>query len=411
MPIIKLVTRLVMFSSLHRRCFSVLRSTHPRIRKTIPVTCGSGGSVDIDLYNIDEFSPSKFLVIHLPPLPESANGVKQLPEFLHDWPVASINYRWTTERLNATSQENDEFLNTADWPVPMHDVAFAYQWIAEALMPPDNGRGSIYVYGSHLGASLAMSLSLTESHPHKPFCVRGVATYNGIYNWTMFLPGHKVLGAKSVRDAMRAMRRANGNARLDSLHRRLVSLFQEPANLFDPFASPSLFFHNPGLAIPESFYASAEFAGVVSAMKGEKSALGMETAGTPRRSYLVFPPRQSTLKIPETMLLHDAPSRSHLHQHSQEKKTKASSKVHDTRHTFMAQADEMASLMRRSIARVELKERARWDEDVQYLAEEPERRINVVDVGQEREELGLNDVGQRVVSDWLGKLNTIRRWL
>ncbi|PNP50230.1 hypothetical protein THARTR1_09061 [Trichoderma harzianum] len=381
----------------------VCTSTTPQTTANTALTPASS------LYNIDEFSPSKFLVIHLPPLPESANGVKQLPEFLHGWPVASINYRWTTERLNAASQEDDEFLNTADWPVPMHDVAFAYQWIAEALMPPDNGRGSIYVYGSHLGAGLAMSLSLTESHPHKPFCVRGVATYNGIYNWTMFLPGHKVLGAKSVRDAMRAMRRANGNVRLDSLHQKLVSLFQEPANLFDPFASPSLFFHNPGLPIPESFYASAEFAGVVSAMKGEKA----ETSATPRRSYLVFPPRTSTLKIPETMLLHDTPSPSPLHQHSPETKTKASSKAHDTRHTFMAQADEMASLMRRSIARVELKERARWDEDVQFLAEEPERRINVVEVGQEqdREELGLNDAGQRVVSDWLGKLNTIRRCL
>ncbi|KAL7904402.1 hypothetical protein GGI35DRAFT_201200 [Trichoderma velutinum] len=403
-----------MFSSLRRRCFSVLRSAHPRIRKTVPVTCGSGGSVDIDLYNIDEFSSSKFLIVHLPPLPESANGVKQLPEFLHNWPVASINYRWATERLNTTSQEEEEFLDTADWPVPMHDVAFAYQWIAEALAPQDNGRGSIYVYGSHLGAGLAMSLSLTESHPHKPFCVRGVAAYNGIYNWTMFLPGHKVLGTKSVRDAMRAMRRANGNARLDSLHQRLVSLFQEPANLFDPFASPSLFFHNPGLPIPESFYASTEFAGIVSAKKGEKSSVMAETAVTPRRSYLVFPPRASTLKIPETMLLHDAPSRSPLHQSSPETKTKteqSSSKGHDTRHTFMAQADEMASLMRRSIARVELKERTRWDEDMQFMAEEPDRRINVVEVGQEREELGLNDAGQQAVSDWLVRLNTIRRWL
>ncbi|KAL7929073.1 hypothetical protein V8C35DRAFT_316538 [Trichoderma chlorosporum] len=400
-----------MFSSLGRRCFSVLRSAHPHIRKTIPVTCGSGGSVDIDLYNVDEFSPSKFLIVHLPPLPESDHGVKQLPEFLYDWPVASINYRWTTERLKATSEE-DEFVNTIDWPVPMHDVAFAYQWIAEALAPPNNGRGSIYVYGSHLGAGLAMSLSLTESHPHKRFCVRGVAAYNGIYNWTMFLPGHKVLGTKSVRDAMRALRRPNGNSRLDSLQRRLVSLFQEPANLFDPFASPSLFLHNPGLPIPESFYASAEFAGIVSAMKGQKPD-GAATSATPRRSYLVFPPRTSTLKIPETMLLHDAPAWSPLHPPPTKTKTKTKatgirSKVYDTRHTFMTQADEMAGLMRRSLLRVELKERALWDEDTRFLAEEPERRIKVVDVGQEGDELGLNDAGQQAVVDWLGKLN-IRR--
>ncbi|KAL7946656.1 hypothetical protein V8C42DRAFT_318467 [Trichoderma barbatum] len=389
-----------MFSSIRRRCFSVLRSPHPHIRKTVPVTCGSGGSVEVDLYNVDEFSPTKFLIVHLPPLPESENGVKKLPEFLYDWPVASINYRWAKESPKATNEEDDEeFIDPCDWPVPMHDVAFAYQWLVEALSPPNNRRGSIYVYGSHLGAGLGMSLSLTESHPHKRFCVRGVAAYNGIYNWTMFLLGYRVLGTKNVKDAMKAMRRPNGNARLDSLQQRLVSLFYEPVNLFDPFASPSLFFHNPGLRIPESFYASAEFSGIVNAMKGQKSEEG--TSFTPRRSYLVFPPRASTLKIPETMLLHDAPSWSLSHQPQPETKAK---KPSDSRHTFMGQADELASLMRRSIDRVELKERARWDEDVHLLAEEPERRIKVVQVGQEGEELGLNDVGQQAVSDWLGRL-------
>lgn len=344
----------------------------------------------------------------MPPLPESANGVKQLPEFLYDWPVASINYRWTTERLDVASQE-DQLFGSVDWPVPIHDVAFAYQWIAEALTPPNNSRGGIYVYGSHLGAGLAMSLSLTESHPHRRFSVRGVAAYNGIYNWTMFLPGHKIAGIKSVRDAMRALRRANGNIGLDSLQHRLVSLFQEPSNLFDPFASPALFFHNPGLRIPESFYQSTEFTGIVHAMRGQEPDV-VAASGTPRRSHLVFPPRVSTLKIPETILLHDAPSRSALHQTETQTNTgtkisKTRSKFKDTRHTLMAQANEMASLMRRSIDRVEIKERARWDEDAHLLAEEPQRRIQVVQVGQESEELGLNDFGQQAVLDWLGNLN------
>ncbi|PTB67202.1 hypothetical protein BBK36DRAFT_1199919 [Trichoderma citrinoviride] len=378
-------------SSLRRRCFSVLRSAHPPVRKSVPVTCGSGGSVEVDLYNVDEFSPTKVLFLHLPSLPDSAHGVRQLPEFLHDWPVASINYRWATEPPRAASQDGEHVDDdySVDWPVPIHDVAFAYQWVVEALKPPSSGRGNIYVYGSHLGAGLAMSLSLTNAHPHKRFAVRGVAAYNGVYNWTMFLPGHKVRGAKSARAAWRALQRNNGNLRLDALGDRLVALFQEPHNLFDPFASPSLFFHNPGLAIPESFYASAAYASLVNAMKGQHDTSD-ETLEASRRSHLVFPPRASTLKIPETLLLHDAPSRS---------------KVVDTRHTFMAQAAEMASFMRRSIEMVELKERAKWDEDAQRLAREPERRVQVVEVGQEGEELGLNDAGQQAVLDWLGSLN------
>ncbi|KAL7815462.1 hypothetical protein V8C44DRAFT_348463 [Trichoderma aethiopicum] len=379
-----------MISSLRRRCFSVLRSAYPPIRKSVPVTCGSGGSVEVDLYNVDELSPPKALILHLPAQPDSVNGVRQLPEFLYDWPVASINYRWATERSHAASQDGEHLDDSVDWPVPMHDVAFAYQWIVDALKPPGIGRGGIYVYGSHLGAGLAMSLALTESYPHKRFAVRGVAAYNGVYNWTRFLPGHKeVRGSKSVRVG----RRANGNFRLEVLYDRLVALFQEPHNLFDPFASPSLFFHNPGLAIPESFYGSPAFARLVSAMKGQYDVSGEgETVDASRRAHLVFPPRASTLKLPETLLLHDAPARS---------------KGIDTRHTFMGQAAELASFMRRSIEMVELKERKVWDYEWEEnkVTPELERRVRVVEVGQEGEELGLNDAGQQAVLNWLRGLN------
>lgn len=395
-----------MFSSVCRRCFSVLRSAHPPIRRSVAVTCGSGGSVEVDLYNVDEFSPTKALILHLPSQPDSANGVRQLPDFLYDWPVASINYRWATERSRAASQDDEHLDDSVDWPVPMHDVAFAYQWIVDALKPPGIGRGNIYVYGSHLGAGLAMSLALTEAHPHKRFAVRGVAAYNGVYNWTMFLPGQKeVRGSKSAKDG----RREHGNLRIKDLHDRLVALFQEPHNLFDPFASPSLFFHNPGLAIPESFYRSPAFDSLVSAMKGQYDVSGEGgTLGASRRSHLAFPPRASTLKIPETLLMHDAPSsRSLLHhqpdEHGNQVQAKkqstrqSRSRATDTRHTFRAQAAEIASFMRRSIKMVELKERSRWDLEAEDMMEKiPERRVRIVEVGQEGEDLGLNDAGQQI---------------
>jgi hypothetical protein len=199
---------------------------------------------------------------------------------------------------------------------------------------------------------------------------------------------------------MRTPRRTNGNLGIDTLQQRLVSLFQTPANLFDPFASPSLFFHNPGLAIPQSFYKSSEFANIVSAMKGQKSDVAGASA-LPRNSYLVFPPRTSTLRIPETILLHDAPSGPPLRQPRTKTSALKGFNPGDQRHTFKTQASEIASLMRRSITMVELKERAKWDEDVHFLTEEPKRRIQVVEVGQEREDLGLNEFGQQTVLDWL----------
>jgi hypothetical protein len=289
--------------------------------------------------------------------------------------------------------------------MPIHDVAFAYQWISRALMPPNNGRGGIYVYGSHLGASLAMSLSLTESRSHEKFCVRGVAAYNGIYNWTMFLPGHRINMIRSMMDVA-SSRRTNGNLRLDALQDELVSLFQTPANLFDPFASPSLFFHNPGLSIPESFYTSTQLANIIRSMKGQASDESKENV-MPRNSYLKFPPKDSSLKIPETILLHDAPSGPPARQPGT-KKGLIGSGDGDQRNTYKNQTDEIASLMRRSLARIELKEKARWEEDAHYLAEEPKRRIQVVEVGQEREDLELNEVGQETVLNWLDEnLRTI----
>jgi hypothetical protein len=362
------------------------------------------------LYNVDEFSPTKFLVLHLPPSPWSANGAKQLPEFLCDWPVASINYRWETQRPDATNQdaasEEHEFTGSLDWPTPIHDVAFAYQWITSALMPPDRGRGGIYVYGSHLGAGLAMSLSLTESRPNQEFCVRGVAAYNGIYNWTMFLPGHRINMIRSMIDVASLSRRTNGNHRLDTLQREMLALFQTPSNLFDPFASPSLFFHNPGLSIPESFYASTQLAKIIRSMKGQASDESKENV-LPRKSYLTFPPRDSTMKIPETILLHDAPSGPPAHQPGKKKGVKGTNSG-DQRNTFKNQTDEIVSLMRRSLAMGELKIKAKYEEDAHYLEEEPKRRIQVVDVGQEREDLELNEIGQQAVLQWLdNNLRTI----
>ncbi|PON20416.1 hypothetical protein TGAM01_v210719 [Trichoderma gamsii] len=414
-------------ATIRRQYYSVLR--WPHIRKSVSVACGSGGFVDIEsvitksyyecdfsanayssLYNVDEFSPTKFLVLHLSPSPGNAYSAKQLPEFLYDWPVASINYRWETERRDlaiqdAASEEHD-FAGSLDWPTPIHDVAFAYQWITRALMPPNNGRGGIYVYGSHLGAGIAMSLSLTESRPNEKFCVRGIAAYNGIYNWTMFLPGHRINMIRSMMDVASLSRRTNGNLRLDTLQQKLVSLFQTPASLFDPFASPSLFFHNPGLSIPESFYTSTQLASIIRNMKGQVSD---ESKGNvlPRNSYLKFPPRDSTMKIPETILLHDAPSGPPTRQPRTKKGLKGSSDG-DQRNTFKNQTEEIASLMRRSLARIELKEKARWEEDAHYLAEEPKRRIRVVEVGPEREDLELNEIGQKAVLNWLDEnLRTI----
>lgn len=289
------------------------------------------------------------------------------------------------------------------WPNPVHDTAFAFSWLADNLAPEGNGRRDMYVYGSHLGASLATSLALTESHTHARFGVRGVVAYNGIYNWTMFLPDHRINRPRTKALSAIPPPSPVEGSHLDRLQGQMPRLFGKPANLFDPFASPSLFFHSPGLAVPNSFTMSMINSTMIDALATRKT---LEVTPTPRKSHSVFPPRKSTLKIPETLLLHDSPVPVPA------KASTTSTKASKTRrraaaaprgNTFEAQAQELVQLMRRSIEKIELKERSKWDDDVNPEAAEEEglRRVQAVDVGDEVGSLELGEAGQETALAWL----------
>ena len=323
----------------------------------------------------------------------------QLPDVLRNRPVASINYRWDIQ--DPDEPKHDAFAMMTQWPAPVHDTAFAYSWLVDNLKLPEPRRRDIYVYGSYVGASLATSLALTEAHKHAPFGVRGVAAYNGIYNWTMFLPEHPVHKVKKWKRGLQTLNTqplAKGD-RLEGILDDVPSLFGKPAHLFDTFASPSLFFHNPGLHVPTGFNA------VASPLDEMMGLLNLERSGAdaptttvrlmkpPRKSHLVFPPRTSTLTIPETLLLHD--------RHPDIVSATGKRKLKPRGHTFQMQADELAELMRRSIDKVELKERSKWDDEMDTWAHEAQRRVQVADVGEEEKDLGLGLIGQEMLSDWL----------
>ena len=215
----------------------------------------------------------------------------------------------------------------------------------------------MHVFGSYLGASPATSLALTESHPHAQFGVRSFSAYNGVYNWTIFLPEHPFHRRKTVKgiQSMEAPTLAEGE-KLESLRESIPDLFRDPSNLFDPFASPSLFFHNPGMLVPRDFNAPrSQMSSMVSLLTGENADVEQpeESVKPPRKSHLVFPPRASTLKIPQSLLLYD--------RHVSPPTTGKRRTKRSAGHTFGTQAEELAELMRRSIVKVELKERSKWD--------------------------------------------------
>ncbi|KAI1816526.1 hypothetical protein GGS20DRAFT_537299 [Poronia punctata] len=379
-----------------------LLSTFPRSvdnaeRVNVPV--GSSGSVDIDLYNLAKVSSSDPLLVYLPSFSNasSSRGLSPLPSsFSRKLTTAVINYRWTDvsspdSPVGDDASEADGLVHRPfhpGWPTPLSDTLTAYTWLVENLAPAADVRRDVYVYGSYLGATLATTLALTEAYPEHQMAVRGCVAYNGIYNWTMFLPDHPINKlTSSGQNMIDEILAPPGDPEFHQLKRMTKELFTTPQDLFDPFASPCLFFHAPNLLVPPSFDASAIPSGSpavspdLSWFSEEEDELP-ESLYYPRKSPLAYPPRESTLKIPDVLLLYDKtpdlPSPS--------TRGRGRPKRNKPKNDFQIQAEELASLMRRSVNKYELKERTQWDEDNDYEDGEAERRIHVHDVGQTGQE-------------------------
>ncbi|KAM0445677.1 hypothetical protein ACHAQK_001892 [Fusarium lateritium] len=370
-----------------QRLYSV--QTHHRVS----VRCGSAGHVSVDLIDIEE-QPNSPLFIHLPSSPSNDSSPAPVPRFLQGKPVASINYRW-----NSDDHETDEFFAAEDiWPTPIHDTLFAYNWLVENLAPQGLKRRAIYVYGSHIGASLAASLALTESKPHRPFAVRGLVSYNGIYNWTMFFPDHP---ANRVKDVFNRYRNKGIYAKprqgsyTHYLQQNLPTLFQSTADMFDVFASPSLLFHNPGLNVPSSYHMSEQESSAIEILTNPNAEVDTLTK-IPRRSYLVYPPRKSTLKIPETLLLYDT-----LPVPPSKYKYGRPPSGRQWGNSLELQAQELAGMMQRSIQFHEMKARGQWDDDIDAWENEPARRVKVKHAGEENVSLEMDQKGVDAVEEWL----------
>lgn len=423
------------------------------------------------------------LIINLPPFPvQDIDHVDAyLPEFLHRFPSATIHYRWAHSpehytpdaegNESAAETESAELLSRSTplhWPTPIHDTLFAYEFLVEHLSPPpDDTTGSrlqrrpVYVYGSYLGASLASSLALTESHTHQPMAIRGLLAFNGIFNWTTLLPDHP--NNKLMLDELLDIDSLDENDKdVRCMKHLMPSHFDQPANLFDPFASPVLFFHTAGMLVPTSFTErsspnlSQGFTDAVDALSGTSGAedpydqayvysdpedpppptsyedietdLGIDTVTEdtntdtsssadsttfpspkpPRRGYVAFPPRASSLKIPDALLMHTTPPPGPVVPGSvqgQRRRLALWKRLKAAENSFGTQALGLAGLMRRSVNLYELRERAKWDVEFSGWDSEALRRVQVHDIGVgERTAggVGLGRQGEEIAARWLG---------
>ncbi|KAK8097929.1 uncharacterized protein PG998_013415 [Apiospora kogelbergensis] len=346
-------------------------------------------------------------MIYLPPFWDHSERLSQVPAFCKKYPTAVIHYRWAgwdgfSPASEAEAHENANSSSHFNWPMPIHDTLRGYDWILQHLAPLDSSRRDVYVFGSYLGASLAVSLALTESHPHKRTAIRGCAAYNGIYNWTTFLPNHPIhelpknISANILEDILGRP----ADPGFQDMKYQAETLFSSPEGLFDPFVSPCLFFHTPGLLVPQPPRSSEETGDeidkILAALMG-----GPENA--PRRSGLVFPPRKSTLKIPECLILH---SKQPMPVIAHRKGSRRLKQISVGNH-FRTQAHELAGLMRRSLEKVEFNDRMKWDDDFGGFREEMDRRIDLRDVGFERSPFEMPGLAQEAIGEWLEDRTTI----
>lgn len=323
------------------------------------------------LHNLDKISSSAPLVIYLPPYgSEQDEAVAPLPPFCKPYATAVVNYRWAGfnpfRELEPPSPDTDgatlddrPIAPLLHWPTPITDVMRAYDWLVQNLAPLESHKRDIYVLGSYLGAPLAASLAITESRPELPMAVRGFAAYNGIYNWTMFLRDHPIL--KNPYDPQDPV----NDPVFQEIALHTEDLFDKPTSLFDPFASPCLFLHTPGLQAAPSFHTSVDTAWYSMSpeqqwgfwdedeminRKFDKDADSMVAEdAVPRSTSIKWPPQDSGLELPHCLLLHS----------SEPRPTVPKTPTHH--YQFQYQANNLVDWMRRGFYYSPLHRGSHWE--------------------------------------------------
>ncbi|KAI1662167.1 hypothetical protein F4813DRAFT_384879 [Daldinia decipiens] len=405
-------SRSLLFAGLrgHRpRRYSAVTSDVERVN----IRVGLSGDMTIDLHNVAKSSPQSPLLVYLPPFSTAfTNTPAKLPKFIQGQPTAVINYRWHgfspfgTRKGAAPAStgepDKEEFFPILTWPAPLHDVLIAYSWIVENLRPDFDEKRDIYLYGSYLGASLAMSLALTESHIEEKIAVRGCIALNGIYNWTRFLPDHPFNnppkpGSKQSSTSKTIVSRSN-DPHFQELKQHAEALFVSPSGLFDPFASATLFFYNPGLLVPPNFTTSAlspgaSFLANISLPNGVtgKSTLILKH---PRKHPLFFPPSTSGLEIPRTLLLYTKPSTlppSSFYEYVGRK----------NEDSFQTQAQELGWHMRSRTFEGMVNQEFPLNDAYHSWKDAATGRFQVHNVGSSSRDYTLNSKGEELAAIWL----------
>lgn len=323
--------------------------------------------------------------MYLPPFPRAdLESPTTPPDFLQNWPVVSVDYKWRyPSHSNGAS-------TARPWPGPHQEINYVYSWILENLRPRRGTAKQIYIHGSYLGATLGMSLALERCRPKSRFAIQGVVAYNGIYNWTMFLPEHWV----NWPDGPKSNWPPAETSIMHELHHALPHLFSNPEALFDSMASPSLRFHAPGFNVPPGFYVSSKVAAQSDTFSHHERNQRVNRYMVVRPTLNMCRPVTSTAHVPKTLLLYDSPVQASRWEWYQRQRGNG----------FSQQSKELERLLKRNMLKTVQKLKlvdAKLNpvEDGFPLA--IMRRIKGFPVGQGKEAISLGKDGTDRVSKWL----------
>ncbi|PNS21911.1 hypothetical protein CAC42_509 [Sphaceloma murrayae] len=134
-------------------------------------------------------------------------------------------------------------------------TAIQHQYTTSSLGFNGNLPARIGVYGEGVGGSLAMMLALTECRI-KGHHIAAAAAHNPILDWAHPEVAAATRADAATRESSRRRLRTKAELELNDETPRIVatrrSLFRQPQDWFDTFASPLQFFRTPGVPVPKA---------------------------------------------------------------------------------------------------------------------------------------------------------------
>lgn len=258
-----------------RRLFASTRAQSPQ-PDVVSLKVGGNDVVDLRITrptaNHAHENQSSNILIHLPPGPvpegykiSSPLSTALLANAFPKVTIVDVQYRLGPRPQPKHAEAISEHDGDHRFPTPIHDVATAWDYIAEELVkqrtPTDtNGvqhgsqeQSKICLYGSHIGGAMALMLALTN-----PNSIHAVALQDPIVDWVglnevaALAQGQGVSTGKR-RTTVTGRKQQETQAAADTaraLMRLRTQLFRTPSGYFDEFASPALFLRAPGRDTP-----------------------------------------------------------------------------------------------------------------------------------------------------------------